>query len=95
MSRATNDPRRTGRPAAVVDAVAPQPQLDYYLILSPATGVPSTADVEGIVVEEVVRGDDCATVGLNSAGWTAGRTVGGVPPRSAGGCAPIRSWPGG
>lgn len=56
----------------MVDAVAPQPQLDYHLILSPATGAPSTADVEGIVVEEFVRGDDWATVGLSSAGWTAG-----------------------
>ncbi|SCG68141.1 hypothetical protein GA0070613_4412 [Micromonospora inositola] len=54
--------------AAVPDTA--EPQLDYYLILARISGRRSNAEAEGIVVEEFVRDHDCATVGLNSAGWT-------------------------
>ncbi|WP_200207220.1 hypothetical protein [Micromonospora coerulea] len=64
----TTDPRRTGRMAAVVDSAESRAQLDYYLILSPADGRPSSP--EGIVIEEFVRDRHCVTVGLHSAGWT-------------------------
>ncbi|RZU76419.1 hypothetical protein EV384_5075 [Micromonospora kangleipakensis] len=54
--------------AAVVDSAEPRPQLDYYLLLSPADGRP--LNPEGIVIEEFVRDRHCVTVGLHNAGWT-------------------------
>ncbi|MDO3701778.1 hypothetical protein Q3W71_08805 [Micromonospora sp. C28SCA-DRY-2] len=58
-------PWRTGPVAALAEGTGPEPVLDYYLIRAPAGGI------DGIVVEEFVRGPDHSTVGLDSAGWTA------------------------
>jgi hypothetical protein len=66
----TTDIRRFGE-ATVIGACAPQPLLDYYLVLpETAVGEPS-AQADGIVVEEFVLTDDYTAIGLNTAGWTA------------------------
>ncbi|MEV4541231.1 hypothetical protein [Micromonospora echinaurantiaca] len=84
-------PWRTGPGTVPGDAHEPEPRLDYYLILAPGGGAWPAGEVDGIVVEEFLRGPDHSTVGLDNAGWTAADGRCGAPPRSAGGCAPTRS----
>ncbi|RKR92151.1 hypothetical protein BDK92_6585 [Micromonospora pisi] len=49
-----------------------QRSLDYYLILSEPGRAPSSAKVDGILVEEFEFAEDSSTIALRGAGWTAG-----------------------
>jgi hypothetical protein len=66
----TTDLRRFGQATTPVDASAPQPPLDYYLVFPQGGQRDPAVQAEGIVVEEFVLDDDYSAVGLNSAGWT-------------------------